>query len=317
MIEAGISYRKVRNVAELLNAAVNYIKLHLKSIVGSILTIPLPFLVVSGLLSYFFKNTQMNLLNSITVVSGIDGDNLAETISIILFYLAGLTLQSIIINKHILTNETLTEEEKLTTKTIRTGIVEDFRKQFLNVFLLTVYLIIASLAIGAFLTTVISLNMNDLSGDPFSLIVQVLFIAAFVLWFVPMVIYFIIASLFVCQRDDLGIFQGAKKVWRYTTENKLRVWGSTLLSLLISYLFNLILSIPIALAFIIPAYFSTGSIYTSASSIMPAVMAILGLVSTFFTLCSSSIFQIITVFEYANFEEQKEGLGLQEKINNI
>lgn len=318
MTDAIIKYRQVRTFGEIIGAGVFYMRLHFKSIIGSVFTISLPFFALATLISYYFKNSDVSPGKILSFAGKINGENLGETVAIIVIYFIGLGFQSMIISKHFILSEQNNENLKFKVQNIRQGLTDEFRRAFVNVILLAVALLVVGLILSALMSGFFPIHLNAFSGgDYFSFIVQILFAASILLWVFPMIFFIIISSMFVSQRDNIGVFNAMGKVWGYTTNNMLNAWLSSLTSLIIAYVINLMLSLPLSLFFLFPVIFKSSNLFDVMSSINPLVIVTIAITSTFLNLCATSLFQINSIILYGNFEERKEGFNIIEKINNL
>lgn len=318
-----IYYRKVRDLGAIFGATFSFIKQNFKTFFGSLILVAGTFLVASVTISssMFGSMFGANLFKKgFSFLTG----NLVFTYFISLFLLIiGIVIYSTILNKNLIENEKLANDEKITLKIVLANFFNDFWRMLGNVFLFILISIVAIAAIaligagiGALFTGMSSLGTGM---SIFFIIILFLVVMALFVIFVPILSYIPIAALFVCQRNRINIFAAIRKVFFYLKGNFWRTWLVSFIALLCYSIMGGIAQIPVLIVTLITTFSRVKSTvgYGAGEESTPMLLIIVTVVCSLLSYCVMSIFYLMSIYQYTSLEEKKEGTYIIDKINQI
>jgi len=318
-----IYYRKVRNLGDVFGATFGFIKQNFKTFFGSLILVAGTFLVASVTISSTMFGSMFGANFFKKGLSFITGD-LIFTYFISMFLLViGIVIYGTILNKNLIENEKLMPDQKLTLKIVLANFFSDFWRMLGNVFLFIVVSTVAIVAIGFIFAGVGSLfsGMSSLGtgASIFFVIILFLIILALSVIFVPILSYIPIAALFVCQRNRINIFAAIRKVFFYMKGNFWSTWLVSFIALLCYSIMGGIAQIPVFIVTLITTFSRVKSTvgYGVAEESTPVLLIIVTAICSLLSYCVMSIYYLMSIYQYTNLEEKKEGTSIIDKINQI
>jgi len=316
-----IYYRKVRDLGGVFGATFGFIKQNFKTFFGSLLLIAGTFLVASVTIStslfgaMFSANLFKKGLSSFT-------GNLILNYALAMFLLfVGIVIYSTILNKNLIENEKLQQNETLTMKLVLANFFNDFWRMLGNVLLFVVISIIAIIAVALIFTGIGSLFSfgGGTSGAIILAILLVLLAFALMVIFVPILSYIPIVSLFVCQRNRIPIFAAMRKVFYYLKGNFWSTWLVSFIALLSYSIMGFVAQIPVFIVTIITTFSRVKSTvgYGVAEESTPILLIVVTAVCSLLSYTVMSVYFLMSIYQYTTLEEKKEGTSIIEKINQI
>jgi len=301
-----ISFRQSRDFGELFNVTIKFFKQNFKPLFKCMLLIAGPFVIVSSIAGAFYQSNMVSftsMLRNAGVFSNLFTP--AYFILIIFSILGSLVLMGVVFEYMLLYSEKGPGE--FTVGDVARKLFGDAWKiisTFLGLFLLMVIVIaILALLVGGLTSASPALGI---------LFAIALFLGMFILG--PPLIFVFTAAYLVRMKESLGVFASIGKARALMSDNFWWTW----LIIVCAYLIVLILS----MVFAIPQMFISfmvmfNGVKGNDSSTLNLVFMIITGLSTFCTTFLYSVFIVITNFHYFSLVEQKEGLGLFERIDEI
>ncbi|MBL7919962.1 MAG: hypothetical protein JNJ40_06585 [Bacteroidia bacterium] len=319
-MEQKISYRKVRDLGAIFSATFGFIKQNFKPFFGSILFLAGPFIIVGAAVSAYMVGSSANIARMLRNMDEFYGNMILSYLFSIIFYFIGITIYNVVINKNILTNEKLEPGESLKLNHSMSNFFNDFWRMLGNMLLLTLFLIIAFVVIALVFGGLIALSGAGGSGGAVAVTVIMVLVVFFgLLLFGPILSYIPLAALFVCQRDGINIGAALRKVFYYLKGNFWMTWVVSMVALICYMVMGFFVQIPV---FIISAAstfsrLKSVSAYGEEDNSATLLMVVVIIISSLLSYCVMSVYYLMTVYQYTNLEEKKEGSAIIEKINQI
>jgi hypothetical protein len=324
MIPRKIYLKKVRTLSEIFSASFGFIKQNFRPLYGSIFLFAGPFLLASSVISSYMLGSSIGLGNIFKSREGIAafyGRFLTAYLATVLVMFIGVTVYTVILNRNVLENEKLKDGEDLQLKSGISSFWPDFWRLLANTFLLIVTLVIVMLVFVLIFAGLIALVASDggTGGGTVLVVILVLVLLALVFILGPVISYVVIASMFVSQRDEINIFPAIRKTMYYMRENFWSTWAVSMVGLLTNAGMNLVVQIPVIIVTVISSFSRLNSgtnspeDFQSASLLLIVVTAISHLLSYGVQVT----YHLIIIYQYCHLEEKKEGISIEEKINQI
>jgi hypothetical protein len=323
MTEQKIYYRKVRDLGAIFSAAFGFIKQNFKPFFGSILFLAGPFIIVGSAVSAYMIGSSSTLTRMLRNLDSFYGNIIMSYLFSMIFYFIGITVYNVILNKNILTNEKLQANESLTINHSISGFFNDFWRMLGNMLLLTIFLIIALVVIALAIAGIFALigaGGSGSSGGAIAVaVIVVLAIFVAMLLFGPVLSYIPLAALFVCQRDRVSIFTALRKVFHYLKGNFWMTWVVSFVALLCYMVMGFVVQIPVLIISMVSTFSRIKSVagYGEQDESTPMLMVIVVIISSLLSYCVMSVYYLMSIYQYTNLEEKKEGSAIIEKINQI
>lgn len=321
MNEQKISYRKVRDISGIFGAAFGFIKQNFKPFYGSLLFLAGPFIIVGSSISAYMMGSSMTFTRLVRDMSSFYGNLLMSYLFSSIFIFIGVTIYNVLLNKNILENEKLQNNEPLTINHSITGFFNDFWRMLGNTLLLALFIILVILFIVLVFTGIFGLvGAGGNSGGAIAfavLFVILLFVA--ILIFGPIISFIPLAALFVCQRDRIGIFSAIRKVMFYLKGNFWMTWLVSFVAMLTYMIMGFIVQLPVLIITLVTTFSRARSTigYGQAEDTTPLLLVVVIIISSLLSYAVLSLYYLMSVYQYTNLEEKKEGSSIIEKINQI
>jgi hypothetical protein len=317
-----IYYRKVRNLGEVFGATFGFIKRNFKTFFGSLMLLAGPFLLVGAATSSVMLGSSLGL----TKIASRGFGNLLNELLIpyllsLIFIFIGFVVYTVVLNKNLIQNEKLQLHEPLTVKQIISNFFGDFWRILGNTLLFLIVIIVTVILFALIFTGIGSLftGMGGGGGAVLGIVFLVLIILALVLIFVPMMAYLPVAAYFVCQRDRINIFAAFRKVFYYLRGNFWMTWLVSFIALICYSVMAGIAQIPVFIITIITSFSRIKSTvgYGTGEESTPILLVVITVICSLLSYAVLSIFHLMSIYQYTNLEEKKEGSSIIEKINTI
>jgi len=317
MIKQKIYFKKARNFGEVFSASFGYIKQNFKSFYGSIILFTVPFVALMTLIAAYLVSNATSGIS----LARLGGSEFIESIFLVIFilFIFLMIIQTVyvtVINEHLVINEQLPNDEFVKTNQIGKRFFGSFWRVLGNGLLLGIlgfvflllYALINSLITAAFAST-------GVGGAIFAALLQMA--TSFLLS--PIVGYIFISSIFVVQRDKVGLITALRKVFHYLRGNFWTTWSVSFTGYLLTYICSGLASIP-AIIFVVLAAVSKVKYTMESSEVSNATIitgAIIFMLTIALIMCVYSIYFLMCNFQYTSLEEKKEGSAIIDKINQI
>jgi len=319
MIDQKIYYRKARNFGQVFSESFGYIKQNFKTFFGSIILFTLPIIAIITLLIIYMVNTGL----SRQFEFGRGGNNfigemLFAVFGVFFLFLLVQTVYITVINEHLVINEQMANDEFVKTNHIGKTFFNSFWRVLGNSMLLAIFAIV-TLLIYALINGAISavFATGGIAGILLAGCIQILTS----LIITPIIGYIFISSLFVVQKDKVGIITALGKVFRYLKGNFWMTWCVSVVGYIITYFATLIVMIPAIIFMFLQVFsrinYNTNNLNTDVSSTTIIIGSLIFLITLTLALCVYAIYFLMCNFQYTSLEEKKEGSSIIEKINQI
>jgi len=323
MTEQKIHYRKVRDLGAIFSAAFGFIKQNFKPFFGSILFLAGPFIIVGSAVSAYMIGSSTTITRMLQNMDSFYGNLIISYLFSMIFYFIGITVYNVVLNKNIMANEKLEPHESLTINHALSGFFNDFWRMLGNMLLLTLFLVIAVIVIALVFGGIFALigaGGGSSSGGAIAMaVIMVLLFFAGMLLFGPVLSYIPLAALFICQRDRVGIFEALRKVFYYLKGNFWPTWVVSFVALICYMVMGFVVQIPVFIISMVSTFSRIKSVagYGEQDESTPLLMVVVIIISSLLSYCVMSVYYLMTIYQFTNLEERKEGSGIIDKINQI
>lgn len=318
-----VYYRKVRDLGGVFSATFGFIKQNFKTFFGSLLLIAGSFFAASVTISSSMFGSLFGANFFKKGFSSFTGELIEMYFVSVFLLMIGSVIYSTILNKNLIENEKLVGDEKLTMKIVLANFFNDFWRMLGNALLFGVTSIIAIIVVALVFAGVGSLfsGMASLGSGAaiFFAIILVLAVMALLIIFVPILSFIPIVALFVCQRDRIGIFAAIRKVFRYLKGNFWSTWLVSFIAMLCYSIMGAVAQIPVFIVTLITTFSRVKSTvgYGVGEESTPVLLIIVTVVCSLLSHAVMSIYYLMSIYQYTNLEEKKEGTSIIDKINQI
>ena len=298
---------KTRDLSEVINDSLGFLKKHIQAIGKVMLLLVLPLLIIAG----FFMSKYFALVGSAaTLQSGEGIQSFATTVGSVMIGYIGYILAIVFLHLLIYQAFLLYEEggsENVTADNIFAGIRNDvWRFIGFNFVLGLVFMLVFSLFIGAIVFSAAVLKM-------WALVAIVTLLTFLVVFYVALALSF---SGFIFLRERTSIFSAIGRSFTLIKGYWWRTFGVFFVAMMIVYFGSIVFTIPFYALFFMKMMHTVQSNPMDLFNLSPLQTA-----SFVFLITGSSLlyslFNVSVVFQYYNLVETKEGAGLMEEINQI
>ncbi|MGZ3861985.1 MAG: hypothetical protein ACXVPN_06955 [Bacteroidia bacterium] len=306
---------RVRDFGALFNDSVAFIRINFRSFFGILLVLAGPFIILTGLLSGYMQSLQSKLVSSGFASDyygsylGMISANFIGTLSIFLLIYLLTTL---------VTSSTVCLYLKIYDKTPGTELPLD--KNLISPFLastcwrlfhnylsfILLFVVGAAILTALFAVLFIIPVLNILAG--IALVIGALII------FPPMM-YVLNAATFVVVRDEITMVRAIGKIIDYMKGNFWWTWLLMIILLISLGTISSLFSLPLSVLGIMKTFVRSGGGANSDHSVLYLIFGSLNMITQMLIVVPISM--IFCVFNYYNHEEQQEGTGLMDRIDEI
>jgi hypothetical protein len=322
MTDQKIYYKKVRDLGGIFGATFGFIKQNFKPLYGSLLFFAGPFLLVASTVSAYMLGSQLNVNRLFgSGLSTLYGDLMgAYAVSMLIMFL-GVTVYNVILNRNILENEKLQAGEEMTVKHGIVNFWADFWRILGNTLLLVLVLVVSVVVIVLVFAGIFALAGGDRgSGGAIALaVIGVLLLLVAMLIFGPIFAYVPMAALFVCQRDEVNIFQAIGIVFRYMRDNFWSTWVVSMVGLLTYMVMGMVAQIPVFIITMLTTFTRMKSTvgYGMEDQSTPVLLIVVTAISSLLSYGVMVVYHLISIYQFTHLEEKKEGKSIIDRINQI
>ncbi|MBA2614050.1 MAG: hypothetical protein H0U95_18960 [Bacteroidetes bacterium] len=321
MSEQKIYYRKVRDLGGIFTATFAFIKQNFKPFFGGLLFLAGPFIIVGSAISAYMMGSSMTFTKMVRNLESFYGKLLVSYFFSMIFIFIGITIYNVILNKNLIENEKLKDDEPLTINHSLTGFFSDFWRVFGNTLLFVLVSVVAVAVIALVFGGIFSLTGgSNGSGGAIALIVlMVILLFVAILIFGPILSFIPLAALFVCQRDRIGIFSAIRKVFYYLKGNFWTTWVVSFVAFICYSIMGFIVQLPVLIITLITTFSRAKSTigFGEADETTPLLLVTAIIISSLLSYGVLSVYYLMSIYQYTNLEEKKEGSSIIEKINQI
>ncbi|MGZ4042646.1 MAG: hypothetical protein ACXVO9_05555 [Bacteroidia bacterium] len=323
MNEQKIYYKRVRDLGKIFGATFGFIKQNFKTLYGSLLFFAGPFLLIAATISAYSFGSNLGMSKLFRGnLTAFYGDLLASYLVTMAVLLIGITIYNVILNRNLIENEKLAAGEPLTLSHSRVNFWPDFWRMLLNSILVFVLLLVTIVIIALAFAGIIALVTSGGDSSTGAMIIVVImillmFVALIILG--PILMFVPMASLFVCQRDEMSLFPAMSQVFRYMKNNFWSTWVVSFVGFLTYMVMGAIVQVPVIIISLITAFSRVKSTigYGLQDDSTPLLLVIVTAVCSLLSYGVMVVYHLIIVYQYTNLEEKKEGSSIMDKINQI
>ena len=316
-----IYYKQVRDLGGIFSATFGFIKSNFKTLYGSLLFFAGPFLMVAATVSSYMLGSSL----SFTKLYGgglnrMYGDLILSYFAAMMIMFLGITVYNVILNRNLIENEKLSMDEPLTLKHATIDFWPDFWRILGNSLLVVVLLVVATVVIVFVFAGIFALmGGGNSTGSVILAVLGVIALFISMLLFGPILAYVPMAALFVCQRDQIGIFQALGKVFRYLKGNFWITWVVSMVGLLVYMVMGTVVQLPVFIVSLITTFSRVNTTvgYGLQDQSTPILLIVVTAISSLLSYGVMVIYHLIAIYQYTNLEEKKEGVSIIDKINQI
>jgi hypothetical protein len=318
MITQKINYKQVRDLGGIFSATFGFIKQNFKPLYGSLLFFAGPFLLIGALISSYMMRSAFTFTQSVLQndLMGFYSQLIVAYVITILVMFIGITVYTVILNRNIIENENLQAGELLNIKLSTKSFWPDFWRILGNTLLLIIVFVIALFLIVLIVGGLIALaGSGGTGGAVITGILLVLIMFAAFLIFGPILAFLGVTSIFVCQREETGIFFAMSRVFHYMRGNFWQTWSVNLVGLLTYSVMHLIVQLPAIIVTVISS--TTRMRNTEMDDSTSILLVVTTAISTLLGYGVMVFYHLIAVYQFTSLEEKKEGVSIIQKINQI
>lgn len=280
---------KTRSVSEIISISYRFFSVAAVPLLKALLLFAFPLIIVSIVTAIYVTNTLVPFDSLFEPDYFINNEIFVYNWVLYLFYVAGLYLYNLIINKHLVLSDSKEMVSWPSFAMMKENLIDEFRENISNFSVLFIIYFIAFHSIDYFFfeDQLIRLVFLVLLG--------------------PLVFYFLLTTLFVSRRDDCGVSKAFNKVLRCTQHKPGKAWLTSVLLLLICYFSNSVIGVFFHFANMLCGFLSAGTtIYTT--------IFILQKICTYFLIIQ---FQISIVLLLGSLEDEMDGHYIGNKIDKV
>ncbi len=297
---------KTRNTMGVLKSAMAYVSNHAATLFFGIGILALPFILFSISASISLTDSINSFDRILYYKEKLDKNAFILFILTFLIYAIGLAIYNLAINKHlVLTDVADDPKEKASIANLRKGFTGELKHSAGNFSIF----FIGYFIVRQFLFYIFSLLDNyqpgyDTNSDAIIFYyLEQIFKYVPILIIVPLSFYMLFASLFICYRDNTDTTIAVKKVWEITRTKLKKTWLTT----------SFILVIALFLFSGLDRVFYFISIFSYSTHLYFALY----ILKTALSFIIIAYLQIANVVLFGSLEDEKEGIYLKRKIDEI
>ncbi len=318
-MDTKISYRKTREFGEVFAASFAYARLNFKTLFGSLMLFAGPFLLAGSLFTSYFLDTgtvtQAASKGLPYMIWSLGGFYL----SVFAALFVGVTVYTVVLNKHIIANEALLPDETLSIGGVVKNFFGDYWRVVANLIAFTVVFALAVVLLVLMFSGMAGL-LTMVSGSQILLgiLIVLLFLAGTVI-LLPIFSFVPLAAIFVCQRDKINIFSAIGKVLGYMKQNFWKTWVLSFLAFLTYMFLSMIVQLPAIIMTMVNTFsrLQTQDGYTMMDSSKSLTLIVVTAICALLAYGVMALYYLMNIFHFTNLEEKKEGTHLIDNINQI
>lgn len=304
MNQEKINFRVSRDFGETFNVSIKFLRQNFKLFLQSLLFIAGPFLLISSIAGAFYQSSAINAFSWARAGNPFSQFGISYFLFILAAIISNLVLMGTVFSFMLeymekgFGNFNLSDVAKRLTVNIG---------NILSVFFSLTFLIVIFL--GAFIGILFVIGN---SSPALVAIIAILFVIAMIILFPPFM-WQLSAVYIVKMVENDSVFDSFGKTKFVMKGNFWWTWVIVVCGSLAVWIVSIVFSLPQAAMQIFLMFSKTAN----SGSEINIVFIIVATICTFCTTMVYSIFYVLTTFHYFSLEEQKEGKGLMEKINEI
>ncbi|MES2591527.1 MAG: hypothetical protein V4608_06560 [Bacteroidota bacterium] len=303
-----INFRQSRDFGETFNVSVKFIRQNFKLFFKSLALIAGPFVLISAVAGAFYQSSSIGLLS---LKGGFQENYFSQFgLTFAIFIFASVIANLMLIGTTFAYMITYMEKGtgNFTIADISSTLLKNIGKiilTFLAMFLILVLLFALVIGLIALMATM---------GAAFAILVGfILFIGILIM--MPPLIWQLSVIYLVAMQENSGAFQSFNRTREVMRDNYWWTWVIVVCAGMAVGLASLVFTMPqmIYQMVIMFSHFKPGAVNEGVS--IPFII-----VSTICTFCSTLLYStlyIISGFHYYSLAEQKDGIGLMERIDEI
>lgn len=304
-----INFRQARDFGEVFNATTTFIRQNFKHFFSSLIAIAGPFIFITAIAGAYYQSSSLGMIQGIRAF-GTENYSTQFGISAGVFLLASIisnlvligTINAFIINyiQHGPNNFTIKDVSQIVLK----NTVKIIRAFFASLLALILIIGIFGILIGVLFL----LNSSVASG---LLAIGILIIGGII--FVPPFFWQLSITYLIAMYEQKGGFASINRSFKLMKGNFWWTWVIMICASMAIGMLSFVFSLPQTIYQFVIMFTHLKS--DGGGTSIPFI--IVATICTFFSTLTYSIIHIISAFHYYSLAEQKEGLGLLEKIDEI
>jgi hypothetical protein len=313
-----VVFNRQRDFGKIFTDAFKFFKYNFKNLLGAVLLISGPLFLIMGGISGYMQATGNDIANMFSMRrvmnrSFMSDFDISEFLFVMLIYwlvsIIAYVIYAAIVNRYLILSQQKEEGEKITIAEIMRYLPADAWRLFYN------YLLLGLVAI-AFVIGMVVVMLIPILG--------VLAIIVGLLLMGPNLIYALTNAPYLVLKEEILITQAFSKSWRYMRRTGNYWW--TWVIIVVTYMIVSIASFIFALPQFILTMVSTfsrlrfdqyGDYSDDGSGIGPVWFIVCAMITVLGQHLLMPLLSIFTVLNYHSHEEEEEGTGLMQRIDEI
>lgn len=300
-----ISYQQQREFGEIFNIAVKFIRQNFKVLILSLIYIAGPFILLTSIANVIYSNSITQTLADLFRNKHFrlfDLFNYQYFISFVIAALSNLIITAVVFEFMLLYFKYPTKE--ITISTVGKGILKDFGKLALTMFVFYLIGIVVIVVFGG-----ISIGLSSVHWG-FTIFLVIVLIILLIL-FGPNLLYLLSTTYLVRVFGNDSVLDSFGKTQKAMKDNFWWTWLLMLCLFVISMIIGIAMNIPAGFVqFMISVTHMNISEFKTLFSILTTITSTLHILLTSFLL-------IFIAFNHFSLIEKKDGVGLIQRINEI
>ncbi|MES2681393.1 MAG: hypothetical protein V4635_15970 [Bacteroidota bacterium] len=290
--------QKTRAVKEILVDSLTFMSSNARNLVLAIFVFAMPLILTAIIISFYLTSSPSapDIYDVLTMKAALDKNLYLLLLFAFVLNIAGMCLFNLGINKILLHKKSLEKPGGHFFEQYKDELAESLKNFFFSFLIVFV----------VYSVTTKTINFLSMQFPAESTLESYLMLLP-VFFLMSGCFYLSFAVLFVCHRDQLGVVEAAQKVWRYTSAQPKKAWGTS---------FLLILMVIIAHKCLQVIFFQLISLIFM-QGLSAGFLLLPGLLQTCAIGVVVMFFNIAVIFLYCSLEDEMDGLYIKSKIENI
>lgn len=306
-----IQFSRERDFSAVFSDTFLFLKQNFKSFAGAVLLIAGPFILISGV-AMGYMQTSFTGFTRLIATGGYNYSSLFTSLAVSLFFgFIGQAVLSSVVYNYMLLYNSKPQGEAITVSEVGKNVLSNTMRLLGAMLLITILMIII-----AVFAVFVFIGIASALGSVGGIIVGLLMFLAFFAY-LPVLAYQVPASMFVVVRDGGSGVEGWSKVMKYLRGNFWWTWLIMTVAVISLYIVNILFTLPATIVALMGsltrARYSDGAVASDHSLLLVALYTF----AIFMSYFTSTIYLVLTTFNFLGHEEKSEGTGLFSKIDEI
>ncbi|HEY1039454.1 MAG TPA: hypothetical protein VGF30_08630 [Bacteroidia bacterium] len=305
-----VEFRRKRDFGQIFTDSFKYLKFNFKGIMGAVLLLPGPLLLIAGGFNGYLQSISSNPSSFLTM-GGVSNmyDAMSSIFMVMLPYLFFMFLASVVyhavVNRYLILSQQNPDGETIGIQELMKYLPKDAWRLFYNYLLLSLVSLVVMIALVILM---------------FIPILGVLMLVVGILLVGPNLVYVITNSSYLVLRDEILITQAFMKTWRYMRGNYWYTWLLLVVAYLIVSIASSIFALPQIILSLVNTFtrFNPNNFqYDGGGDNHSTLFVIFGMIAVLGQFIVMPLLNIFTTINYHSHEEEEEGTGLKQRIDEI